>query len=87
MIQSFSLVSPLTHEHRRQVELLAVILRMSVLFPVGEEDEVSIKEAAEAVVESLGFKGQVVVSFQASFSLLRFSYIHVQLLNHIQNFV
>lgn len=60
---------------------------MSVLFPVGEEDEVSIKEAAEAVVESLGFKGQVVVSFQASFSLLRFSYIHVQLLNHIQNFV
>lgn len=31
--------------------------------PVGEEDEVSIKEAAEAVVEALDFKGEVVVSF------------------------
>lgn len=30
---------------------------------VGEEDEVSIKEAADAVVEALGFKGEVVVSF------------------------
>lgn len=31
--------------------------------PVGEEDEVSIKEAAEAVVGALDFKGEVVVSF------------------------
>ncbi|XP_004068165.1 GDP-L-fucose synthase [Oryzias latipes] len=31
-----------------------------IILSVGEEDEVSIKEAAEAVVESLGFKGQVV---------------------------
>ncbi|KAJ8279994.1 hypothetical protein COCON_G00070600 [Conger conger] len=30
------------------------------ILSVGEEDEVSIKEAAECVVESLGFKGQVV---------------------------
>lgn len=30
---------------------------------VGEEDEVSIKEAADAVVKTLGFKGEVVVSF------------------------
>lgn len=33
------------------------------LVPVGEEDEVSIKEAAEAVVQALDFKGEVVVSF------------------------
>ncbi|KAM9761802.1 GDP-L-fucose synthase-like [Menidia menidia] len=31
-----------------------------IILSVGEEDEVSIKEAAEAVVESLGFKGEVV---------------------------
>ena len=30
---------------------------------VGEEDEVSIKEAAEAVAKALDFKGEVVVSF------------------------
>lgn len=37
---------------------------LHLLLPVGEEDEVSIKEAAEAVVGALGFKGEVVVSFQ-----------------------
>uniref|UniRef100_A0A3B3Y4V4 GDP-L-fucose synthase n=1 Tax=Poecilia mexicana TaxID=48701 RepID=A0A3B3Y4V4_9TELE len=31
-----------------------------IILSVGEEDEVSIKEAAEAVVESLSFKGEVV---------------------------
>ncbi|XP_012727631.2 GDP-L-fucose synthase [Fundulus heteroclitus] len=31
-----------------------------IILSVGEEDEVSIKEAADAVVESLGFKGEVV---------------------------
>jgi len=36
-----------------------------VLVAVGEEDEVSIKEAADAVVEALGFKGEVIVSFQS----------------------
>nr|XP_054608005.1 GDP-L-fucose synthase isoform X2 [Nothobranchius furzeri] len=30
-----------------------------IILSVGEEDEVSIKEAADAVVESLGFKGEV----------------------------
>ncbi len=30
---------------------------------VGEEDELSIKFAAEAVVEALGFEGDVIVSF------------------------
>ena len=33
------------------------------LFSVGEEDEVSIKEAAEMVIEGMDFKGEVVVSF------------------------
>uniref|UniRef100_A0A668SVF9 GDP-L-fucose synthase n=1 Tax=Oreochromis aureus TaxID=47969 RepID=A0A668SVF9_OREAU len=31
-----------------------------IILSVGEEDEVSIKEAAEAVVDALGFKGEVV---------------------------
>ncbi len=30
---------------------------------VGEEDELSIKFAADAVVEALGFEGDVIVSF------------------------
>ena len=33
------------------------------LFVVGEEDELSIKEAAELVVEGMQFKGEVEVSF------------------------
>lgn len=38
---------------------------LHLLVLVGEEDEVSIREASEAVVEALGFKGEVVVSFQS----------------------
>ena len=33
------------------------------MFVVGEEDELSIKEAAELVVEGMQFKGEVEVSF------------------------
>lgn len=33
------------------------------LLAVGEEDEVSIQEAAEAVVEAMDFHGEVTVSF------------------------
>ena len=33
---------------------------------MGEEDEVSIKEAAEMVIEGMDFKGEVVVSFHLS---------------------
>ena len=36
---------------------------------VGEEDEVSIKEAAEMVIEGMDFKGEVVVSFCKKFGL------------------
>ena len=36
-------------------------------FAVGEEDEVSIKEAADAVLEAMEFKGEVVVSFPMLF--------------------
>lgn len=32
-------------------------------FVVGEEDELSIKEAAELVVEGMGFTGKLEVSF------------------------
>lgn len=32
---------------------------------VGEEDEVSIREAAEAIVEAMDFRGELVVSFSA----------------------
>ena len=34
-----------------------------IILSVGEEDEVSIKEAAEMVVDAFEFKGEVVVSF------------------------
>lgn len=34
--------------------------------PVGEEDEVSIREAAEAIVEAMDFTGGLVVSFCAA---------------------
>lgn len=34
-----------------------------MLVVVGEEDELSIKEAAELVVEGMGFTGKVEVSF------------------------
>ena len=39
-------------------------------FAVGEEDEVSIKEAADAVLEAMEFKGEVVVSFPMPFLYL-----------------
>lgn len=41
--------------------LVTPVLCLSV--SVGEEDEVTIKEAADAVVQGLNFKGEVVVSF------------------------
>lgn len=33
---------------------------------MGEEDEVSIKEAADAIVEAMDFKGELIVSFRAN---------------------
>lgn len=35
-------------------------------FTVGEEDEVSIREAAEAIAEAMEFRGELVVSFTKS---------------------
>lgn len=35
---------------------------------VGEEDEVSIREAAEAIVEAMDFSGELVVSFTTGWS-------------------
>ena len=34
-----------------------------IILSVGEEDEVSIKEAVEMIVEAMGFKGELTVSF------------------------
>lgn len=45
------------------MKFLVMMSGLCPLVAVGEEDEVSIKEAAEAVVEALDFKGEVVVSF------------------------
>ena len=36
---------------------------MYMCVTVGEEDEVSIKDAADMVIEAMDFKGEVVVSF------------------------
>jgi hypothetical protein len=38
---------------------------------VGEEDEVSIKEAADMVIDSMNFTGQVTVSFVSQSLLMR----------------
>lgn len=35
---------------------------------VGEEEEVSIKEAAEAIAEAMDFKGELLVSFNTSWA-------------------
>ena len=38
----------------------------SLFQPVGEEDEVSIRQAVEMIAEALEFKGQIEVSFKNS---------------------
>jgi len=49
--------------------VLAIILFKCIfilaiyLIAVGEEDEVSIKEVAEMIVEAMNFSGEVIVSF------------------------
>ena len=45
-------------QHLHQLQYFLVLF-----FTVGEEDEISIKEAADLVVEAVGFKGEVTVSF------------------------
>lgn len=40
------------------------------LFSVGEEDEVSIKEAIDMIAKALDFKGNIHVSFQHSLIIL-----------------
>lgn len=43
------------------------MLKNNCVVTVGEEDEISIREAAEAIVESMDFTGQVIVSFKNYF--------------------
>lgn len=38
-----------------------------IILSVGEEDEVSIKEAVEMIVEAMEFKGKLTVSFYITF--------------------
>ena len=45
-------------QHLHQLQYFLVLF-----FTVGEEDEISIKEAADLVLEAVGFKGEVTVSF------------------------
>ena len=42
---------------------LVTVLCLSVA--VGEEDEVSIKEASDEVIQAMGFEGEVQVSFKS----------------------
>lgn len=51
------------------------ILTLTLLWvAVGEEDELSIKEAADAVVQAMGFEGEVKVSCLTFNSYWRFYY-------------
>uniref|UniRef100_A0A8C7HHJ8 GDP-L-fucose synthase n=2 Tax=Oncorhynchus TaxID=8016 RepID=A0A8C7HHJ8_ONCKI len=57
-----------------------------IILSVGEEDEVSIKEAAEAVVEALGFKGQVTYDTTKSDGQFKKTASNAKLLQHHPNF-
>ncbi|ROL43048.1 GDP-L-fucose synthase [Anabarilius grahami] len=48
-----------------------------IILSVGEEDELSIKDAADTVVEALGFKGDVIVSFHTQ--TINFSMVIVKI--------
>lgn len=55
-----------THERCETVTICVVHPFTVVFFSVGEEDEVSIKEAVHMIAHALGFKGKIHVSFQCS---------------------
>ncbi|XP_038855588.1 GDP-L-fucose synthase-like isoform X2 [Salvelinus namaycush] len=57
-----------------------------IILSVGEEDEVSIKEAAEAVVEALGFKGQVTYDTTKADGQFKKTASNAKLLRHHPNF-
>jgi len=54
---------------------------ITLVCAVSEEDEVSIKEAADMVVEAMNFTGQVVVSF-FGFVAMKFTFSGKQLSGH-----
>lgn len=47
---------------------LPVFMTLPLFCSVGEEDEVSIRDAAESIVEAMALKGELVVSFSESSS-------------------
>ena len=54
---------------------------------VGEEDEVSIKEVAEMIVEAMNFNGEVLVSFLVIVVVrsIRHTYIYIYIYIYIGN--
>ena len=53
-----------------------------IILSVGEEDEVSIKTAAEAVIEGMDFKGEVIVSLATT---NRLSLVHTEVWDTLPN--
>ena len=49
-----------------------------IILSVGEEDEVSIKQVADAIVDSMGFKGQVEVHTAKEHYVVYFPFILVR---------
>jgi len=56
MLREYDDVEPVILSGRLPSHLNAVILRFG-LDPVGEDEEVSIKEVADAIVKAIGFQG------------------------------
>lgn len=57
----------LQNTQRCEIVTICVVHPFTVdFFSVGEEDEVSIKEAVHMIANALGFKGKIHVSFQCS---------------------
>ncbi|XP_020793788.2 GDP-L-fucose synthase [Boleophthalmus pectinirostris] len=57
-----------------------------IILSVGEEDEVSIKEAAEAVVQSLNFKGEVVYDTSKADGQFKKTASNAKLCSYLPNF-
>uniref|UniRef100_UPI003AAA970E GDP-L-fucose synthase-like n=1 Tax=Centroberyx gerrardi TaxID=166262 RepID=UPI003AAA970E len=57
-----------------------------IILSVGEEDEVSIKEAAGAVVQALGFKGEVVFDTSKADGQFKKTASNAKLLRYLPNF-
>ncbi len=59
VLREYDSIEPIILSGRRNLKL--IFSNFSIYFSVGEEDEVSIKQAAEAVVKAMDFKGEIKV--------------------------